>query len=32
VIHSLPSYNKHGKFNKIPPKIVVTLLATTILG
>jgi len=28
--HSLPSHNKHGKFDKMPPKAVILLLAATI--
>jgi len=30
VIHSLPSYNKHGKFDKIPPKAAILLSAVII--
>jgi len=32
VIYLLPNYNKHGKFNKMPPKAVILLLAVTISG
>jgi len=28
----LPSYNKYRKFNKMPPKAVILLLAATISG
>ena len=30
--YSLPSYNKHGKFDKMPPKVVILLLAVTTSG
>jgi len=30
VTHSLPSYNKHNKVNKIPPKTAVLSSAATI--
>jgi len=30
VIYLLPSYNKYKKFNKMPPKVVVLLLAVII--
>jgi len=29
MIYSLPSYNKYGKFNKMPLKIVILSLAAT---
>jgi len=32
IIYSLPSYNKHGKFNEMPPKAAILLLVATILG
>jgi len=32
VIYSLPSHNKHGKLNKMPPKIVISSSAATISG
>jgi len=32
IIYSLLSYNKHGKFNKMPPKVVISLLAAIISG
>jgi len=32
IIYSLPSYNKHGKFNKMLPKVVISLLVATISG
>jgi len=32
VIYLLPSYNKHGKFNKMPPKAVQLSLVATISG
>jgi len=32
ITHSLPNYNKHGKFNKMPPKAAILSLAATILG
>jgi len=30
VTYSLPSYNKHRKFDKMLPKVVILLLAATI--
>jgi len=30
--YSLPSYNKHEKFDKMPPKAVTLLLAVIISG
>jgi len=30
VIYSLPSYNKHRKFDKMLPKVAISLLAATI--
>jgi len=30
MIYSLPSYNKHGKFDKMLPKVVISLLAAII--
>jgi len=30
--HSLPSYNKHGKFDKMPLKAVILLSAATTSG
>jgi len=32
VTHSLPSYNKHGEIDKIPPKVAILLLAATTSG
>jgi len=32
IIYSLLSYDKHGKFNKMPPKVATLLLAATISG
>jgi len=32
VIHSLLSYNKHGKFDKMPPKAAQLSSAATTLG
>jgi len=32
VIYLLLSYNKHGKFDKMPPKAVILLLVATISG
>jgi len=32
VTYSLPSYNKHGKFDKMPPKAAILSLAATISG
>jgi len=32
VIYLLPSYNKHGKFDKIPLKVVTSSLAAIISG
>jgi len=32
VIYLLPSYNKHGKFNKMPLKAVILLSAAIISG
>jgi len=32
MIYSLPSYNKHGKSDKMLPKAVILLSAATILG
>jgi len=30
--YSLPSYSKHGKFNKMPPKAVISSSVATISG
>jgi len=30
MIYLLPSYNKHGKFNKMLPKVVISLLIAII--
>jgi len=32
MIYSLPSYNKHGKFDKMLPKAVILSSAATISG
>jgi len=32
IIYLLPNYNKHGKFNKIPPKVTILSLAAIISG
>jgi len=32
VIYLLPSHNKHGKFNKMPPKVVILSSAAIISG
>jgi len=32
ITHSLPSYNKHGKFDKMPPKVAQLSSAATTLG
>ena len=32
VIYLLPSYDKHGKFNKMPPKAAILSSAVIILG
>jgi len=32
VIYLLPGYNKHGKFDKMSPKVVILSLAVTISG
>jgi len=30
IIYLLPSYDKHGKINKMPPKVVILLLVAII--
>jgi len=32
VIYLLPSYNKHGKFDKMPPKVVISSSVATTSG
>jgi len=32
ITHSLPSHNKHGKFDKMPPKAAISLLVAIISG
>jgi len=32
MIYSLSSYNKHGKFDKMPPKVAQLLLVATTSG